>query len=374
VDVETLLGLFLKYPTEEILTVEELRELLEVGARLRHYIGFEISGFIHLGTGVVSMMKVVDLQKAGVDTQILLADIHSWLNNKLGGDLDTIKRVAVTYYKETLSKAVEVLGGDPSRVKFILGSEFYSRNDEYWLLFMDVVRHVTLHDVKHSLTILGRKMGDSVPFAWLVYPPLQVADVFALGAHIPHGGLDQRRAHIMAREVALKIRFYPLTVDGRRIKPIALHHKLLPALSYTGRPESKEELSEMKMSKSLPHTAIFLHDDVDTIREKVRRAYCPPRAVEQNVVLELARLSAFREERKAPFVVERPAEYGGGREEFWSFEELAKAYESGRIHPLDLKNAVAEELVKFLEPIAKWFSSGRGAKLLEEMKGIVVSR
>ncbi|MEZ0248026.1 MAG: tyrosine--tRNA ligase [Thermoproteus sp.] len=371
-DLEERLKLITRYPTEEVLTVDELKGLLESGYKLNHYIGFEISGYIHIGTGLVSMAKVVDLQKAGVRPTIFLADIHSWLNNKLGGDLEAIRRVAASYYTQAFKKIIEALGGDPDGVRFVLGSDLYHNNDEYWFLLMDVVRNLTLSEVRHSLTILGRKMGDSIPLAYLVYPPLQVADVFALGAHIPHGGIDQRRAHILAREVALKTRFYPLTVDGKRIKPVALHHKLLPALNISERPKSKEELSEMKMSKSIPQSAIFVHDAPESIREKISKAYCPPRDAEYNPVLEILHVSAFREERKSPFVLERPAKYGGPLE-FWSYEELEKAYVSGQIHPADLKAATADALIEALRPIREFFE-GPGAKILDEMKDLVVTR
>ncbi|MFP3168135.1 MAG: tyrosine--tRNA ligase [Thermoproteus sp.] len=371
-DVEERLRLITRYPAEEVLTLDELRGLLESGYRLNHYIGFEISGYIHIGTGLVSMAKVADLQRAGVRPTIFLADIHSWLNNKLGGDLDLIRRVAASYYTAAFRKIIEAMGGDPDGVRFVLGSELYHNNDEYWFLLMDIVRNLTLSDVRHSLTILGRKMGESIPLAYLVYPPLQVADVFALGAHIPHGGIDQRRAHILAREVALKVKFYPLTVDGRRIKPVALHHKLLPALNISERPKSREELSEMKMSKSIPQSAIFVHDGPDEIRQKISKAYCPPREVEYNPVLELIRISAFREERKEPFVLERPAKYGGPLE-FLSYEELERAYAAGQIHPADLKNAAAEALIRALEPVRAFFQ-GPGAKTLQEMKDLVITR
>ncbi len=69
-----------------MLTEDELREYLETGQELKHYIGFEISGFVHIGTGVISMSKLVDMQRAGIKTSILLADVHSWLNDKLGGE------------------------------------------------------------------------------------------------------------------------------------------------------------------------------------------------------------------------------------------------------------------------------------------------
>ncbi|MGC8543059.1 MAG: tyrosine--tRNA ligase [Vulcanisaeta sp.] len=369
-DIEERLSLITRYPTEEVLTIDELRQYMETGARLKHYIGFEISGYIHIGTGIVSLSKVVDLQKAGVEVSILLADIHSWLNNKLGGDLDLIRKVANKYYVETFKKAIEVLGGDPNSVNFYMASDLYHNNDEYWYLILDLARMTNLADIRHSLTILGRKMGESIPMSWLVYPLLQVADVFVIGSHIAHGGIDQRKAYVLAREVALKVRFYPLTLNGEKVKPIALFHSLIPALNITGK-ESKEELSELKMSKSIPDTAIFLHDTEEDIRQKILKAYCPPREIRMNPVIELAHLFSFRERRSEPFIIERPQQYGGGRLEFWTFDELVKAYVEGKIHPLDLKNAVVNEVIKRLDPIIKWFQSGQGAHLLEEMNNIM---
>ncbi len=369
-EIDEKLRLVLRYPTEEVLTVDELREMFETGHKIRHYIGFEISGYVHIGTGIVCMSKLVDLQKAGVHTMIFLADIHSWLNNKLGGDLDTIRKVAVTYFKETLKKCIEVLGGDPEAVEFRLASEVYEKEPDYWYLLLDYARMITLSEARHSLTILGRKMGSTVPMAWLIYPIMQAADVFILGAHIAHGGLDQRKAYVLAREIANKSKIRKLLLGDREVRPIALFHRLLPALNISGK-KSKEELSELKMSKSVPDSAIFLHDSPDEIRRKIQKAYCPPRDVELNPIIELARLFAFREERKEPFVIEKPKEYGGERIEIWNFEELVKYYTEGKIHPLDLKNAVAEEIIRKLEPITKWFQSGPGAKLLEELRDLM---
>lgn len=371
-DLEEKIKLIMRYPTEEVLTSDELKAMLETGERLNHYIGFEISGYIHIGTGLVSMSKVADLQRAGVRPTIFLADIHSWLNNKLGGDLDAIRRVAATYYTQAFKALISALGGHPDGVRFVLGSELYHNNDEYWFLLMDVVRNLTLSEVRHSLTILGRRMGDSIPLAYLVYPPLQVADVFALGAHIPHGGVDQRRAHILAREVALKVRFYPLTLGDKRVKPVALHHKLLPALNISSKPSSREELSELKMSKSIPQSAIFIHDGPELIAEKISKAYCPQRDVEYNPVLEIIHIAAFREERKEPFVVNRPAKYGAPLE-FWRYEDLERAYADGKIHPADLKAAASEALIKTLEPVRRFFE-GPGAKALSEMKDLLITR
>ena len=368
-DVEDKVNLALKYPTEELLTVEELRSYFETGETLKHYIGFEISGYIHIGTGVVSMYKVVDLQKAGVKVTILLADLHSWLNHKLGGDLEVIKKVAVTYFKETLKKSISVLGGDPDSVDFVLASNLVEEKREYWVQVLDLARQVSLSDVRHSLTIMGRTFTNTAKMSWLIYPLMQVIDVYALGTHIAHGGVDQRKVYVLARDVYDKIKLMPLTLKGKAVKPIILLHHLLPSLTMTGK-ESRLDLSETKMSKSRPETAIFLHDSPDDVAKKIRNAYCPPKVTENNPVIELARLFSFREPRRNPFVIKRPSEYGGVAE-YWTFNELTKDYAEGKIHPLDLKNAVIEEAIKFMEPYWKWFSSGDGAKLLSDMSSMI---
>src|SRR3972149_9420973 len=89
----------IKKNTEEILGEEELKEVLKKNEPLKHYIGFEISGKIHLGTGLMCMSKVKDFIDAGVNCSIFLADWHTWINDKLEGNLDTIKKIAVGYFK-----------------------------------------------------------------------------------------------------------------------------------------------------------------------------------------------------------------------------------------------------------------------------------
>ncbi|MEK6846962.1 MAG: tyrosine--tRNA ligase, partial [Nanoarchaeota archaeon] len=67
----------IKRNTEEILIEEELIKLLENKEKLKHYIGFEISGKIHIGTGLMCMSKVKDFMDVGIECSIFLADWHS---------------------------------------------------------------------------------------------------------------------------------------------------------------------------------------------------------------------------------------------------------------------------------------------------------
>ena len=76
----------IKKGTEEILTDDDLKLYLETGVPLNHYIGFEISGKVHLGTGIVCMSKIKEFSMCTTRSEKLLADWHSWINDKLGGE------------------------------------------------------------------------------------------------------------------------------------------------------------------------------------------------------------------------------------------------------------------------------------------------
>src|SRR5688572_28331865 len=99
---------------EETLTEEDLRHLLETNTPLKHYIGFEISGKLHIGY-LFQLMKIKDIQEAGGETIIWLADLHSAINDKLGGDLDTIKRMAHEYFIPAMEGLFKCIGGDSSK-------------------------------------------------------------------------------------------------------------------------------------------------------------------------------------------------------------------------------------------------------------------
>ena len=222
-DVEEKLNLALQKPVEEVLTVENLKHLFEIGAPLKHYIGFEISGIPHIGATIMQALVIRNLQKVGVKCRLFLADWHSWINNKLGGDLEFIQKVGKEFFGQVLLDSVDLVGGDKEKVDIILGSKLYDCNNDYWKLVVDVSKNTTLTRMKKSISIAGRKEGESVPFALLLYPAMQVADIFELESHIAHAGTDQRKAHVIALEVYNKV-FKPLKYNNEILQPVAIHH------------------------------------------------------------------------------------------------------------------------------------------------------
>jgi tyrosyl-tRNA synthetase len=356
----------------EFLTHDELVALLRRGVPLRHYIGFEISGRIHLGTGLMSMAKVRDFAAAGVQCTVFLADWHTWINDKLGGDRDLIHRVATGYFTEGFKASMKCVGGDPGALNFVLGSELYARDPDYWATVIEVSKNTTLARMQRSISILGRAEGEQVDFAKLIYPAMQAADIFALGVHIAHAGMDQRKAHVVARDVAGHVRSNPLRDDdGRALKPLAAHHPLLLGLKKPPQwpiPEGRERdaFAAMKMSKSDPSSAVFVHDEPDEIRRKVMKAFCPPGDVTFNPVLNWLELLVFGMEA-APLRIDR-SEANGGPVTFSTYGELAEAYISGALHPMDAKSALADHLVDLLAPAREHFAQPQVRAMLDELE------
>ena len=362
-DVERRVELILREPTEEVVTVEELRQLLETKSHPVAYNGFEPSGPVHLGTGLICAYKMKDLIEAGVKVKIFLATYHAWINNKLGGDLEKI-RIAAEHFKHAWMS----LGVPAEKVEFVYADELYD-DVEYWRKVLMIAREVTISRARRTLEIAGRREFEANKVADLIYTPMQVADIFHMEVDICQLGTDQRKANMLAREIGPKLGFW---------KPVSVHHHLLlglapPEVVPESPRELKEVLSSMKMSKSRPETSIYIYDSPEDIRRKIRKAYCPPKDTRLNPILEYVRYIVFRE--RDEFVVERPKKYGGGRLEYRNYLELERDYREGRIHPLDLKEAVAECLIEILEPVRKYFSSNPDAKkTLEFIRSVEVTR
>ncbi|WP_221289256.1 tyrosine--tRNA ligase [Stygiolobus caldivivus] len=330
----------IKRNTEEIVTLEELKKKLEEGTKLKGYIGFEPSGLFHIGW-LIWGQKVKDLVEAGVEMSLLVATWHAWINDKLGGDLERI-HLAGEYAVDVLNS----YGVDMSKVRVVYAEDFV-KDPNYWALVIRVAKNTSLARMKRALTIMGRKAEEAeLDTSKLIYPAMQVSDIFYQDLDIALGGTDQRKAHMLARDVADKV--------GKK-KVIAVHTPLLVSLQGGQRMNAQgmdedDYLASIKMSKSKPETAIFVHDPPELVEAKLRSAYCPKGVIEDNPVLQINKYIIFA--NKGTLKVERDAKYGGDIE-FKTYEELERTFAEGKLHPLDLKLATARKLNEILEPIRK---------------------
>ena len=358
---------------QEVLTEEDLKTLIESEKEIKHYIGFEISGLVHLGTGLMSMGKIADFLKAGVKCKIFLADFHSFLNNKLGGKWEDIRWASENYFKQALIASLKCFGVDESQVEFVSGKDLYENNPIHWQNFMEIGKQVTLSRNLRSISIMGKKQGNEVNMATLLYPPLQVADIVTMDINLAHAGMDQRKAHVIAREAIKKI-------PGDHQTPVAIHQNLIAGLTgpdTTTTPDKDGEITaeeSLKMSKSKPNSAIFVHDTPDEIRNKIKKAYGPPKVTEFNPLLNWVKTLIFWGEVLRPaqdgFVIERPEKFGGNVT-YTNYADIVADYETEKLFPLDLKNALAEWIIKKLEPARKHFEIEEHKNALIKMRELL---
>ena len=316
-DIEEKLSLITRNAIE-IVTEQELRDLLETKDKPRAYVGYEPSGEIHLGH-MMTVQKLMDLQQAGFDIIILLADIHAYLNEK--GTFEEIRKIA-----EYNKKAFIALGLDESRTKFILGSE-YQLNEDYTLDLLKLSRITTLKRARRSMDEISRRKEDPL-VSQMIYPLMQVLDIAYLDVDLAVGGIDQRKIHMLARENLPKL--------GYRA-PICLHTPILLGLDG------------QKMSSSKGNY-ISVRDSPEVVEKKILKAYCPAKVLENNPIIEIVKYYIFPRFKRIK--IERDQKFGGDIE-YDNFKDLASDFENGSLHPLDLKKAVAKYLNKLLENARK---------------------
>ncbi len=328
-NVEERLAL-IKRNTQEIISEEELKILLSKKKKPVVYIGTAITGRPHIGYFVWAL-KVADFIKAGFKAKILLADIHGALDNTPWPLLE--KRY--DYYKNVITGLFEAVGSDLSQLEFVRGSEFQLKKD-YMFDVLKMSTFATVHDcLKASSEVV--KQTDNPKLAGLIYPVMQALDEEYLNVDIQYGGVDQRKILVFARENLPKL--------GYRAR-VEVMTPLVPGLTPGG-----------KMSSSVKSSKIDLIDPVEEVNAKISSAHCEAGVVDNNGVLAFLKyvVMVLKQDRKEEFLVERPQKFGGNLF-YKNYEDLEKDYLAKKLHPMDLKTALAKEINNLLEPIRKKFT------------------
>ncbi len=307
----------IKKNTEEIISEKDLFEILKIKKKPVVYCGYEPSGPMHLGH-FVTITKLMDFEKAGFSVKILLADVHAFLNRK-NTEAEIKKEV------ENWRKTIKAIG---LNAEVVLGSSFQFEK-EYQLDIMRMAQATTINRGLRSMQEVARDV-ENATISQLMYPLMQIADIKHLKVDVAQGGLEQRKIHMAGRDLKKELNY----------DFVAVHTPLITSLKGPGE----------KMSKSIPGSGISVTDDYDEIKRTIKNAYCPEKLIKENPVLEITKLLIFPRIKR--FKISRPEKFGGDVE-FDDYEKLEKEYFQGKIHPLDLKNSVTEELEKIISPIRK---------------------
>jgi tyrosyl-tRNA synthetase len=311
-----------KRNTVEIIGLDKIEEIYEKGKRPIIYCGYETSGDIHLGH-LVSMTKLLDLQKAGFKVKILFADWHTYLNQK--GDWKFINEQVEKWKKGFIASGL-------NKTEFFLGSDI-QRNLDYVDDVFKLAVNNTLKRGLRSMQIVARDI-ENAKISQVIYPLMQIADFKYLKVGGALGGIEQRKIHMLALESLKDIGYKDCFV---------IHHELIPSLKG---PDAG------KMSSSDKSSMISIVDSEEEIKKKLKKTHCPEGEIKDNPVLAIIKLVVFPRYEK--FLIERDGKFGGNLE-FETYEDLEKLFASKKVHPLDLKNACGKYLSEICEEIKKKF-------------------
>ncbi|MFA6023049.1 MAG: tyrosine--tRNA ligase [Candidatus Pacearchaeota archaeon] len=310
----------IKRNTQEIVSEEELKKLLKEKKQPVVYLGTAITGKPHIGYFVWAL-KLGDFLKAGFKVKILLADLHGALDNTPWEVLE--KRY--DYYKAVIPLMFESISVSTKNLEFVKGSEFQLK-PEYMYDVLQMATKNNINDCQRAASEVV-KFGDNPKLAGLIYPIMQALDEEYLKVDIQYGGVDQRKILMFARENLPKIGY------DRRIEVMT---PIIPGL--IGK----------KMSASDPKSKIDLRDDEKIVIEKVKAAECAEGDIENGIMAFLKNvIMVIKQDKKEKFIVKRDKKYGGDLI-FKTYEEIEEAFKDKKLHPLDLKNAFAEEINNLL--------------------------
>lgn len=313
----------------EIITVKELESLFESKKQPSMYLGVSITGKPHIGY-LSWGVKIADFLKAGCKVKILLADVHGALDNCPWALLE--KRYE--YYSIVITEMLKSAGADVTHLEIIKGSEF-QLTKPYMLDLLKLSTTTSVHDATKAASDVV-KLGDNPKLSGIIYPLMQALDEEYLGVDIQYGGVDQRKIMVFARENLPAVGYKPR---------IEFMTPLIPGLTATG-----------KMSASDPNSKIDLIDDTKTITTKLNKAYCPEKSIENNGVLAFMKYVVMlkKQDEGKKLHIERPEKFGGNLD-IATYAELEILFAEGKLHPMDLKLALAKELDLLLAPIRKAF-------------------
>jgi len=308
---------------QEVIGEDELKGLLKSKKEISVYWGTMPTGSISIAY-FFPMLKIADFLKAGLRVKILLADLHAALDSV---PWDLVEK-RYNYYEKAIVTILKTIGVDTKKLEFVKGSDF-QLTPEYMndVLKLSVLSSVNDATRAASEAVKTAKVGN-VKVSGLIYPLMQALDEEYLKVNIQFAGVDQRKIQVFARE-------------------------FLPKIGYKQRIELMSPMIRglvgKQMSSSIEATKIDLLDDEKKVIVKIKNAECAA-GNSDNGIMALLQYLIFGV--KNNFIVERDEKYGGNLV-YESYEKVETDFKSKKLHPLDLKNAVAKEINVLLENFRK---------------------
>jgi len=311
---------------QEVLNVGHLCKTLKEKGRLNIYWGTAPTKSPHLGY-FLPLLKIRDFLFADCNVTILLADVHSYLDE----GFDSVSNVdaRTTYYEFVLRnmlKAISVNSGYTIE---------YGHNIQLTPTYMrDLLKFstlITLHDAKKAGTEVV-KAGQNPRVSSLIYPLMQALDEVALDADAQLGGQDQRKIFTMSLDNIVK-----MGPSHRRCS--YLINPLIPSLAGKG-----------KMSASDDAGKITFLDTDKIIRKKINKAFCIEKVSDTTTNAPLALMKLIIFPVFGTVEIKRDEKWGGDLV-YSDFKQLEDDWIDGKLASPDLKSNLADYVIKLVTPV-----------------------
>lgn len=280
--------------------------------------GIRPTGKLHLGNYFGAMKNFVQMQH-GYNCFFFIADYHSLTTHPHPANLhNTVKQVVAEYL---------ACGIDPDQCTLYLQSDVPETTELY--MFLNMLAYVGELERSASFKDKIRKHPDNVNAGLLTYPVLMAADIILHKADKVPVGKDQTQHLEMTRDFAgrfnrlYETEFFPLPTAFNFTNDLVK----VPGLDGSG-----------KMGKSEgEENAVFLTDTPEEIRKKVMRAITDSGPKEMNA--------------EKPEVIKNLFTLMNLVSPSETTDYFDNAYNQCTIRYGDMKKQLAEDMIKFTEPI-----------------------
>jgi len=224
--------------------------------------GIRPTGFLHLGNYFGALRNFVLMQEE-YECFFMLADLHSLTTHPDTKELKQhVHRVLAEYI---------ACGMDPDKVALYCQSHVYETSELY--LYLNMLAYTG--ELEKTVTFKDkiRQHPDNVNAGLLTYPVLQAADIFLHRAQLVPVGKDQEQHLEMARNYANRF--------NHRYGEVFPEPKAFNFGNQLSKVPSLDGAGKMSKSENLNAT-IYLNDDDELIRKKVRKAKSDSGPTEKN--------------------------------------------------------------------------------------------
>jgi tyrosyl-tRNA synthetase len=331
-------------------TEEELSALVHSGKKLVACSCIEPSGHIHIAQAVITLLNVHVLGKNGCYVRLYITDWLAQLNHRLKGNLEKIKN-AGRYFIEVL-RALKI---DESVVEFILTSDIITKSPTYWSRMLEIATQITLEEAKICIQRTGKREDTRISASQVIYPCMQIADIFELGADIVQLGADQRDSSRLAQKYAKRINVKAPTIISHHVLANLKTPLITPQLNATSL-SSSSSTSPSLLSPSFVdfECGIYMEDREEDVRRKFENYVCS-NIVENNTIFEYIKyitIPWFKE-----FTVDNQT--------FRDAESLRNAWPT--LIKNNVKKVLIEQINAIINPVREHFAHGEMRKLFERV-------